>query len=86
MGLHDAVDLAGDDAFEAPFDLPGCLAFGGASCGIGLGGGLESEASQCDGVQCAVEPVAYCGAAAGRDGRGAGDCREGGFVADAVAM
>ena len=55
MGFEDAVEVAGDIAFEAALDLAGCLAIGGAARGVGAGGGVVLEAGENDGVERAVE-------------------------------
>ena len=53
--LEEAVDLAGDVAFEAALGFSGGFAFGGSFGDVGLGVGAVAAAGDGDGVQCAVE-------------------------------
>jgi hypothetical protein len=80
-GGEGAVELAGDVALEAAPDLLWCLAFGGASGDVGLGGGAAACSGHGDGVDgaverpvsAAVESVAQGAAAAGLEWAGAGE-------------
>ena len=53
--LEEAVDLAGDVAFEAALGFSGGSAFGGSFGDVGLGVGAVAAAGDGDGVQRAVE-------------------------------
>ena len=53
--LEEAVDLAGDVAFEAALGFSGGFAFGGSFCDVGLGVGAVAAAGDGDGVQRSVE-------------------------------
>ena len=56
--LEEAVDLAGDVAFEAALGFSGGFAFGGSFGDVGLGVGAVAAAGDGDGVQRSVEAVA----------------------------
>ena len=94
VGVHEAEDLPGDGSLEAAFDLAGGFALGLPSGCVGLGGLVDAEPAQGNGVQGpvelavagAVEPVASHGAAAGGDGRRAGERGEGRFGADPASV
>ena len=65
--LEEAVDLAGDVAFEAALGFSGGFAFGGSFGDVGLGVWAVAAAGDGDGVQCSVElaVAAAVGAVAG---------------------
>ena len=92
--LEEAVDLAGDVAFEAALGFSGGFAFGGSFGDVGLGVWAVAAAGDGDGVQRAVElaVAAAVEAVAGVLPRGrfewgdAGEAGEGCFVAAAAGV
>ena len=54
-GVHESVDLSSDGSFQAAFDVAGTLAVMGPAGGVGLGGFMDPESAEGDGVKGAVE-------------------------------
>jgi len=55
VAFEQPVELAGDDAAQAPLGVAPGLAFGGAAGQVGASVGIDAQAHQQDGVQGAVE-------------------------------
>jgi hypothetical protein len=70
VALQQPVQLAGDDAAEAPLGVAAALALGGAARHVGAGVGIGAQAYQQDGVQGAVALAVTAAVAPGRKARG----------------
>ena len=91
---EDAVDLAGDVAFQAADDLGLGQSFLGSAFGVGAASWVVAEPVEHDDVEgfvgvavpASVEPVSMDAAAAGRDRRDTAQVSERGFGGDPVRV
>jgi hypothetical protein len=65
VAFQESVQLAGDDAPEAPLGVAAALALGGAAGQVGAGVGIGAQPHQQDGAQGAVELAVTAAVGAG---------------------